>query len=65
MQSSNILNAKMKSSANLADRPNDESPKNDEENQSIVATLVREYADMTLVHGIKFIANKKASLPER
>ena len=59
------LNVKMKPSANLANHPNDESPKKDEENQSLVATLVREFADMTLVHGIKFIANRKASLPER
>ena len=55
----------MKSSANLANIPDDEPPKEEEENRSIIATLAREFTEMTLIHGVKFIINKKALLSER
>ena len=55
----------MRSSANSANNPNDESPKEDDENQNMVATIAREFAEMTCIHGMKFIAKRNSSLPER
>lgn len=34
-------------------------------NNSMIVTLAKEFADLTLMHGIHFISNEKTSLPEK